>query len=90
MFEDSIQSIYGMKVVVHQDAPKMQLSPRLREILAPKVGFADEFDRWLLQFFGKTNLVPDGQTYVLMGKTLVMNPRTYQQMRASLAAKEQP
>lgn len=73
-----MHSISGMRVVVHPDAPKLQLSARVCEILNPD--FIAEINAWMIDFFGTTNLLDDGQCYQ-MGDQLIMNPRTFAALR---------
>lgn len=77
-----MDSLFGLRVQVTPDIPKMTLSkdvpvsPWLRE----------EMDRWMLEFFGTTNLIPDGRAYVMEDPGIViMNKRTYLQMRTMAA-----
>lgn len=70
-------------VVVTPDVPKLQLSPELCAILAPKAGFADEYNAWLREFFGCTQLLPDGQVAMIDGKAH-MNPRTKRMLEDEL------
>lgn len=64
----------GYNVVVTRDIPKMTLSPGDYVTLE----FRKEMDAWLLQFFGSTNLLKDGESMVTeLDKKIFMNPRTY-------------
>lgn len=66
-----------LDVVVTPDVPKLQLSPELCAILAPKAGFADDMNRWLLEYFGSRNILEDDRC-VMIGHQVHMNPRTYE------------
>jgi hypothetical protein len=82
-------TLYGMDVIVTPDHPKMQLSERVCEILAPD--FIKDMNTWMLGFFGMTNAVKDGETLVSQtAGRLFMNPRTYQNLRASLSTPKEP
>jgi hypothetical protein len=73
-------TMYGLKVYVQPDQPKMQLGEPVKQYLTP-AQIADH-NAWLLRFFGTTNMVPDGQ-YLLSEQFgfVSMNPRTYEQFR---------
>lgn len=76
------QKIFGVKVIISPDRPKMQLSARVKEVLAP--AFITETNAWMLGFFGTTNLLTDGQYLILdRGNAVTMNPRTYEMLRAA-------
>jgi hypothetical protein len=76
------QSLYGMKVVVSRDIPKMKLADG--DYVTPE--FRQEIDAWLLEFFGVTNLLPDGQVLSMQSANSVyMNPRTFAQFKAAAA-----
>lgn len=70
----------GLTIQISPDRPKMQLSERVCEVLAPD--FIAETNAWMLGFFGIYNLVPDGQAYQT-GHTVIVNPRTYAALRAA-------
>lgn len=74
-----MNSIYGVQILVTPDVPKMQLAPG--DYITPE--YRREIDAWLIEFFGTTNLLADGQVAgsELMGKAW-MNPRTYAQFKA--------
>lgn len=78
------QSFMGMRIVVSPDRPKYQLPA---DVTVPQA-FREDFDRWALEFFGTTNLVPDGQMLVVHGRELVMSPRTVAAMKDELASRE--
>jgi hypothetical protein len=65
----------AIDVIVSPDIPKMRLSERVCEVLAPD--FIIETNAWMLQFFGTTNAVGDGEVRMLPGGKAMMNPRTY-------------
>lgn len=70
-----MNTIFGLKVIVTQDHPKMQLSDRVKEVLTPEM-IADH-NAWMREFFGASNLCKDG-AYIIMeyGNSVLMNPRT--------------
>lgn len=73
----------GLKVYVTPDRPKMQLSPRVREVLAPD--FIAETNEWMARFFGMWNQVPDGDFIVNhLAGCVYMNPRTYERFKAAV------
>lgn len=64
----------GYRVVLSKDKPVRQL--------ALDVPVSDDMraktNAWMIEFFGTTNLMPDGQVMVLdEGKAMWMNPRTW-------------
>jgi len=76
-------TLYGMRVNISPDIPKMTLS----KDVAVSEDFRIEMDRWMLDFFGVTNLIPDGQTIVMESIGCVaMNQRTYRQLRLAINA----
>lgn len=49
--------------------------------------FRADFNAWSARFFPPDpalNTVPDGQAYMLHGRTAIMNPRTYAALRAAI------
>lgn len=71
--------LYGLRVVVHPDVPKMQLSldcPVTDE-------YRKDTNAWMIRFFGMTNLISNGSVY-RMGDTLTMNPRTWEQIKKAV------
>lgn len=73
MIELEPQTLYGMKVIIIPDKPKMQLS----EGCPVTNAFRKEINAWMLEFFGTTNIIPDGQMLVFNGLgTVGVNPRT--------------
>jgi hypothetical protein len=67
-------TLYGCKIFVSPDRPKMQLSPD-----CPVTDdFRAEINAWMIEFFGVTNLIPDGHYIQMKGRGEIhMNPRTY-------------
>ena len=72
----------GMKIYVVPDQPRMQLSRRVYEVLTPAM--IEDHNQWLTQFFGTTNLVPDGVSYVNGPDKAYMNPRTFHKLRSAV------
>jgi hypothetical protein len=72
------QTLYGMKVVVTPDLPKMKLGPG--DYITPELRL--EIDAWLLGFFGTTNIIEDDAYLIsdFLGQVM-MNPRTYVRLR---------
>ena len=65
----------GMPVYISPDRPKMQLS----EDCPVTPDFRVYINKWLLEFFGVENSVPDGQALVNKEQNAIyMNARTYQ------------
>lgn len=69
----------GIDVVVSPDQPKMQLGAAVCEVLNP--AFIAEMNAWMRDFFGTTNLIPDGETVIVGGRQMFMNPRTYARLK---------
>ncbi len=68
----------GLHVVVSPDVPKMQLS----EECPVSDEFRTEMNAWMLQFFGVTNHVEDGQVFHMPHiNQIIVNPRTYAAFR---------
>jgi hypothetical protein len=75
------QALLGMKVVISEDQPRYQLPADL--LLPP--GFRDEFNAWACGFLGTFNQLKDGEVICMQrAGVLMMNPRTFAQVRASL------
>lgn len=78
------QTLFGFKVIVSPDRPKMVLSEELIPGVVPwPPGFKAEMDAWMLMFFGTTNIIPDNQVYQVGHDQFHMNPRTYAAMKAA-------
>ena len=76
-----LTSLYGVRVVVTPDTPRMQLS----EDCPVTPEFRAEMNAWMLGFFGVTNTVEDNQ--VLHDKVhdvIYMNPRTVARVSAAM------
>lgn len=70
----------GMKIYIVQDVPKMQLSARVCEVLAPD--FIAETNAWMAEFFGWTNIADDGEYLVdTINDAVHMNKRTFEQFK---------
>lgn len=83
-------TIYGQKIYLSQDIPRMTLMPEIIPgVVGWPPGFKEEIDAWMLGFFGSTNIIDDGQV-LQSGQALHMNQRTYRQLMAATQAKEQP
>lgn len=83
MQRDNPQTIYGMRIFITADHPKMQLS----EDCPVTPAFREEMNKWMLEFFGVKNLVPDGRVVYapspVWGETnqvAYMNQRTYNRL----------
>lgn len=64
----------GLKIVVnHQRTPKRTLAKDVP--VSPE--FRIEVDKWMLEFFGYTPLIPDGVMYAIAGQGHVCNPKTF-------------
>lgn len=71
----------AFKVMVSPDVPKFVLS----EDVPVTKEFRDDFNRWALDFFGTTNIVPDGEVYKI-DSVFYMNPRTHARMKCPLTS----
>lgn len=70
----------GMRVYITHDYPKMQLSARVCEVLAPD--FIAETNAWMAEFFGYTNIASDGEYIVdSVNNAVHMNKRTFEQFK---------
>lgn len=77
---NQVQSLFGIKIVIAPDRPKMQLAPG--DYVTPE--FRKEIDAWLVEFFGMTNLIPDGEILSIPNHGAVhMNPRTFAKVKAA-------
>ena len=81
----------GLAIVVAPDKPRMVLPAELVPGVVPwPPGFKADMDAWMLAFFGTWNLLVDGEVMVLEGKTVTMNPRTFEQFKAAVAQANRP
>jgi hypothetical protein len=71
MNPNSNLNLNGYDVIVTPDLPKMQLS----EDCPVTPAFRAEINQWMIEFFGITNIVPDGQV-IPNGHSIYVNPRT--------------
>ena len=75
-------NLYGYKVYVTHDTPKLQLAPG--DYVSPE--YRKEIDAWLIELLGFTNLLPDGQVITSeVMHSFHMNPRTYDQLKKAVA-----
>lgn len=88
-FNDLFPAHYldGYALVIVPDVPKMQLSKRVCEYLSP--AFIAETNAWMLDFFGTTNMLPDGQAIVVNNESLLMNRRTYEDFIRAIRRKNE-
>lgn len=72
--------LYGLKVLIAQDRPKMQLAADVT--VTPE--FRKEMNKWMTEFFGVECLVPDNQVIFMkhLGVCFV-NKRTFEQLKAA-------
>jgi hypothetical protein len=72
--------IFGFPVYVSPDRPKIRLS----EDIPLTKEFRDEYNQWLVDFFGLTNMLKDGE--IISGvHGIFMNPRTYANFKAKFS-----
>lgn len=67
----------GLRVQIHEDRPKMQLS----EDVPVSPEFRVEMNQWMREFFGTTNLI--GSQVIVMGDTVVMSEKTFEFLKSS-------
>jgi len=73
------QTLYGLRVAICAELPKMKLAPG--NYVTP--AYRAEIDAWLVDFFGTTPLLPDGQV-VRFGDIISMNLRTFIKVKKEL------
>lgn len=71
----------GLNLMVSPDHPKMRLPDEVIPGVPWPDGFKQDFDAWLLRFFGTTNLVADGETWSIGKHSIYVNPRTYARIK---------
>jgi hypothetical protein len=75
-------NLFGFEVHLSPDIPKMQLSEDPALMLPP--AFRIEINLWMVEFFGTTNTMEDGQVISIeASRKLIMNERTYAMMKAT-------
>lgn len=77
-------TLYGMAVHIVPDTPKIILS----KDVPVSEDFRIEMDRWMLEFFGITNLLDDGQVIAVGNEAMLMNQRTYRQLKQAMMEKQ--
>jgi len=78
-----MKTLFGMAVCVMPDVPKLQLGDGSQlmagDFVTPEC--RRETNAWLLSFFGTTNQLEDGVTYVSQVASVIwVNPRTLHQI----------
>jgi hypothetical protein len=77
-------TLYGFRVIVASDVPKLQLGEPVKQYLTPEQ-IADH-NAWMRDFFGTTNRLRDGEVVTShASRSFHMNPRTYQQLTQAVA-----
>lgn len=72
--------VCGIPIHISPDWPRLTLS----KDVPVTDEFRKDFDAWALGFFGAYNLLEDGQWInVRNGQAILMNPRTFEQLRAA-------
>ena len=74
----------GYNIQVVPDFPKYVLPEEVCPGVPWPPGFRDTINTWSLDFLGTTCLLPDDQVYVVEGRKLVMNNRTYRGIQLEL------
>lgn len=62
--------------------PTVQCSPEFERLQSPSL--VKTTNAWMAEFFGHTEIIPDGVFYELDRETLVMNRATYNKLPATL------
>ena len=76
---DTEHRIGGMRVVLNDcSSPKMQLS----EDCPVTSAFREEMNKWMVDFFGSTPLIPDGQVMHGLG-FFYMNSKTFYALKSN-------
>lgn len=78
MNPNSNLNLNGFDIIVTPDLPKMQLSDDCPVTPACRT----EINLWMIEFFGTTNIVPDGQI-ISHGRSMYVNPRTRAMLKVS-------
>jgi hypothetical protein len=78
MNPNSILDLNGFDIIVTPDIPKMQLSEDCP--VTPELRI--EVNLWMIEFFGTTNIVPDGQI-LSSGRSIYVNPRARAMLKVS-------
>ncbi len=72
--------VQDIQVVVQQAFRKMKLAENVP--VTPE--FREEIDLWMLEFFGATELIKDGEIiYDKLHNVIIVNARTYEKLRAA-------
>jgi hypothetical protein len=77
------QTLYGMPVQISARVPRIQCSAEFVRIQTPEL--VARTNKWMEEFFGYTELVPDGRIYKLPGDILAMNEATWNKVRKAFA-----
>lgn len=84
IFDHKYGSLSGMKVIVDEKydrVPRMVVSARFAELMPP--AFVEDLNGWMVEFFGTTR-----ELYRIGTHTLVMGPRSLEQIKAVIAQGE--
>lgn len=73
--------LFGLAVHVSPDTPRM----RLAEDCPCTPEYRVELNAWMLEFFGTTNMLKDGEVLEVSwpSQHLLMNPRTFAKLQAA-------
>lgn len=85
---DQLQMLMGRRVQISGRSPRVQVSPEFVRVQTPEL--VASTNAWMAQFFGYSELLPDGVVYELNRDTLVMNQATYEQVRAATKNRSTP
>ena len=75
---DNYLDLAGMKIIEAPTCPKYELPPEVIPGVPWPKGFREEINKWSLEFFGVTSIIPEGTAYIMSGNNIaIMNPKDF-------------
>jgi hypothetical protein len=84
IFDHTYGSLAGMQVIVDEKydrVPRMMVSAKFAELMPP--AFVEDLNDWMVEFFGTTR-----EMYRVGTHTLVMGPRSFEQIKSVISQGE--
>jgi len=77
------QMLFGRRVYITAAPPNMQCSPEF--VRLQDYELVRSTNEWMAEFFGRTDLVPDGVVYDMPGENAIaMNAATWEKTRKAM------
>ena len=66
---DDYLNLFGIKIIKALTRPKYELPSEVIPGVPWPKGFREEINKWSLEFFGVTSIIPEGTAYMMSGKS---------------------